>query len=411
MRIRHRRALAALSVSMMTGIAACGRDGSSSADSVEVVDSAGVRVVRNSGPSWAAGEAWLVDAEPEWLRGELEGPAETRFFQIRDVALRGDGSVVVADGGSAEIRAFGADGEHLWTQGGEGDGPGEYRAPSRLLVLAGDSVAVYDGESRRVTVVGPGGAVARSFVPEVPDGASMAAPDVVVTPDRWVSRGGVRFSGDVPPSGTIAPPMPYFWSGPDGTALDSVTSLPTGARLIQQSGSGIGVWTVPFSLDGQLAGGGGRLITAAPTAPLWTARDSTGRVVQVVSFPAEARPVGNDAWEAALAAAIPEDADARRRQAVTEAYAAMERPEEQPVIQELIVDDEGHVWLEGFRPPGAEAEPSRWWVFDEAGRLLGRVSLPTGLEVQAIGGDRIVGVARDELEVERIQVHRLRRPS
>jgi hypothetical protein len=89
----------------------------------------------------------------------------------------------------------------------------------------------------------------------------------------------------------------------------------------------------------------------------------------------------------------------------------MERPEDQPVFQELIVDDEGHVWLQGFEPPGADVEPSRWWVFDGAGRLLGRVSLPAGLEVHAIRGDRIVGVARDELEVERIQVHRLRRPS
>ena len=410
MRIRHPRRRAVLCACAVAAAGACGGERPSAANSVEVVDSAGVRVVRNSGPAWEAGEAWLVDAEPEWTLGELEGPEETRFFRIGAVVLRRDGGIVVADGGSAEIRAFAHDGAHLWTQGGEGDGPGEYRAPSRLILLPGDSVAVYDSRARRVTVVGPDGVLARSFVPEVPDGYSMASPNVAVTADRWVSDGGVRFEGEAPPSGTVAPPMPFFWSTPEGTPGELVVTLSTAARLIQQSGAGIGIWTVPFSVEGQLAAGGGRLVTAEPTAPLWTARNTTGEVVQTVSFPAEARAVGDDDWDAALRAALPEDADAARRQAVAAAYRAMERPDTWPIVQELILDPEGNVWLEAFRPPGQDREASRWWVFGGDGRLLGRVALPTGLEVHAIGRDRIVGVSRDDLDVERIQLHRLRRP-
>jgi hypothetical protein len=390
---------------------ACGGDAPSGTRSLEVVDSAGVRVVRNTGPSWEAGEAWLVEADPEWTLGELEGPSETRFFQIEDLVWRSDGGVAVIDGGSAEIRAFGPDGRHLWTQGGEGDGPGEYRSPSTLLLLSGDSIAVYDSRARRISVVGPDGEFVRSVIPEPPEGHVMAAPRVTVGPGVWLSSGGVRCGGEMSASETMTPPMSFFLARPDGTVLDSVLSLPTAARLVQQNERGVSVWTVPFSVDAPVAGGGGRLVTAVPTAPVWTARDSTGRVVQVVSFPSGGRPVRDEDWNAALEFALDGDDDPEFRRTVTEAYEAMERPAEWPILETLILDEEGNVWVEGFQAPTAEGEPSRWWVFTGDGRLLGQVSLPAGLKVRAIARDRIVGVATDELGVERIQLHRIRRPS
>jgi hypothetical protein len=376
----------------------------------DVRDSAGVRLVENRGPAWDGGDAWLVESEPEWSLGALEGPAETRFFQIRDLRVRADGVILVVDGGSAELRAFDGDGSHLWSQGGQGDGPGEYRAPATVLPYPGDSVAVYDSETRRVTVVSPGGEPVRSYRPEVPEGHTMAAPRVAVTPQRWLSSVGVSLGRDLPPSSTLAPPLPFFWSRPDGSVLDSVVSLPTSSRLVQQSGAGVGVWTVPFSVGGAVAGGGGRLVTGDPAAPRWTARDTLGRVVQVVSFPAERRPLRDEDWVRAREASIPEGAEPARREAVAEAYGAMERPADWPVFQDLLLDDRGHVWVRRFQAPGTLDEPGRWWVFTGEGRLLGQVSTPAALAVHAIVGDRIVGVATDSLGVERVRAHRIRRP-
>jgi hypothetical protein len=48
-----------------------------------------------------------------------------------------------------------------------------------------------------------------------------------------------------------------------------------------------------------------------------------------------------------------------------------------------------------------EADPEKWWVFDPDGRLLGTVGVPAGLVVLPIGRDRVLGLWRDELDVER----------
>jgi hypothetical protein len=167
---------------------------------------------------------------------------------------------------------------------------------------------------------------------------------------------------------------------------------------------------VPFSLGTVLAGGGGRLVTADPTASGWTARDSTGRVIQVVSFPSEVRPLEDEDWDAALEAALEGDDEPGLRRTAMEAFEAMDRPAEWPVLRTVVLDVDGNVWIQRFQPPWGGGEPTRWWVFSGAGRLLGQVSLPAGLEVEAIGRDRILGVATDELGVERVQVHRIRRP-
>lgn len=58
-------------------------------------------------------------------------------------------------------------------------------------------------------------------------------------------------------------------------------------------------------------------------------------------------------------------------------------------------------WLSRRRAGGI------WVVSDTNGSLVARVAPPDGLRLLDVGSDRVVGVTRDELGVERIQVHRL----
>jgi len=52
-------------------------------------------------------------------------------------------------------------------------------------------------------------------------------------------------------------------------------------------------------------------------------------------------------------------------------------------------------------------EPANWSVFAPDGVWLGRVTLPSGLEVYEIGSDYILGRSMDEMDVERILVYEL----
>lgn len=93
-------------------------------------DSAGVELVVNAGR----------DRPLEWrfqpvltLGGAVEG-AEA-FYEVYDgsVATGPDG-IFVLDGGNRRVHAFGPDGAHRWSAGGEGDGPGELRVPTSISV-------------------------------------------------------------------------------------------------------------------------------------------------------------------------------------------------------------------------------------------------------------------------------------
>jgi len=62
--------------------------------------------------------------------------------------------------------------------------------------------------------------------------------------------------------------------------------------------------------------------------------------------------------------------------------------------------------VESGRTNGLEPESIEYLVFDPTGALLGAVALPP-IEVLEIGDDYVMGVYRDELEVQYLQVHEL----
>jgi hypothetical protein len=73
-------------------------------------------------------------------------------------------------------------------------------------------------------------------------------------------------------------------------------------------------------------------------------------------------------------------------------------PTVRPHYSRLVLDRAGNLWV--------EREPAHHLVFDPSGALLGLVVLPR-LDVLEIGDDYVLGIYRDELEVEYLQVHEI----
>ena len=80
-----------------------------------------------------------------------------------------------------------------------------------------------------------------------------------------------------------------------------------------------------------------------------------------------------------------------------------------PAFTSVMVDGRNHLWVEEYELPGEERPGSLWTVFDAQGRVQGFVETPDGLEIFEIGEDYILGLWRDELEVEYVQVWELGR--
>lgn len=126
-------------------LAACSEAGIPHPPSGTITDSAGVRIVSNSDPLWGAGESWRVTSEPMLALGVVDTtPVVQQFHRIEGVTRLSDGTIVVLNTGSGQLRAFDSIGRHRWSAGGLGFGPGEMNdhQGKRLLRLPGDTLLV-----------------------------------------------------------------------------------------------------------------------------------------------------------------------------------------------------------------------------------------------------------------------------
>ncbi|MDT8368421.1 MAG: hypothetical protein RQ745_04400 [Longimicrobiales bacterium] len=83
-------------------------------------------------------------------------------------------------------------------------------------------------------------------------------------------------------------------------------------------------------------------------------------------------------------------------------------PEVTPAYSRVVTDALGYTWAQHFTPDPREF--GEWDIFSPAGEFVGSVPNPSGLWVQAITADAVVGVGFDELGVSYLQRHRLERP-
>jgi hypothetical protein len=88
-------------------------------------------------------------------------------------------------------------------------------------------------------------------------------------------------------------------------------------------------------------------------------------------------------------------------------YDQMPYPETHPAYDSLLVATTGEVWVRD--PAPFRDEPRTWTVFGNTGAALGIVRTPPGMRLFEIGRDYVLGLVRDDDDVEHVVVHRLNR--
>jgi len=372
---------------------------------VVVRDSAGVQIVESHRQVWSDADAWRVTHDPELTIGVVEGDPAYQFFRITGVARLASGELVVANGGSAEVRWYGPDGRFLRSAGRSGEGPGEYRWMGRLLLVPGDSVLVEDGLRDRMNLYSPTGDLVRSwdieplqiFVTPPPVGRLADGRFIAMTEDALTEPPGYT-----PYHATVV-------SYRDGMLLDTVAQFPGGESYYERCGPdnrGMCRYGVPFARTAQLAVTSDRIVTGngsryelavyTPDGVLTALYRRTLPLVKLTD--ARVR-----AYRDSIVALYPE----QRRPALRRGLEAAPVPEYEPAFSELLVDALENVWVRrtGEHPPGK----SPWDVFDTEGRFLGTVGVPADLRVAQIGEDFVLGISKDEAGVEYVPLHGLSR--
>ncbi|MXY32003.1 MAG: hypothetical protein F4179_05850 [Gammaproteobacteria bacterium] len=368
-------------------------------DAVIEVDSAGVRIVESRAPAWPPGTQWRVNSEPVFRLGDAGDDPSSSFFRILDVALLAGGEVIVVDGGSAEVRRYDAAGRHLWSTGGRGEGPGEFRMPGYLGRRDDGAFLIWDRALSRVSTIAQNGDRLGTERRSGSDGSPVVAFGrfedgywlVALPVVRRVTEPGTAWTDSVR-------------LGRYDPVLEEHVQLATvpGPRWVW---TGQSMLPVPFSPRSLRAIVGNRVAVASGSVPEVSIHDPDGSLAARYRIARDVRPVSESDIRQVIddLVELGQGSEAVWRQWRDD----IEVPAFEPAFDQLLADGDGNLWAQRFTADLLTREPPTWDVFDSAGAWLGVVATPGGMVVTAIRDGLVAGVYRDELGVEYVSVHRL----
>jgi hypothetical protein len=396
--------LAAALISSLLSSLSSGCGGTVERSGAAVRDSAGIRIVENPAPDPDAAPLWTVAAEPRVDIGLLEGAEAYQLSQVGGAVRLSDGRIVVANGGSHELRYYDSTGTFLTSAGRKGSGPGEFEMLGSLFALSGDTVAAYDGRLRRISLFAPDGAFVRSLTIAFPAGAP--SPIGQFRDGSWLCNRGFVFF----PSGTgtqlVRDTVPLLVFEPTGALRDSIGRFPGPELYIVGQGNSARGGSLPFGTNTATAVAGDRFYaghTARYEISRYTQAGAPEELVRLAWTPI---PVTGDDLARYKAERLAR-ASAGTRQSLERAYRDMPFPSTFPAFVSLEVDASGNLWVLAASRPGDLRR--RWTVFAPDGVALGAVETPPGMWVREVGQDYVLGTWRDDLDVEHVRLYGLQR--
>lgn len=346
--------------------------------------------------------------------GAVDGASWEAFSTLDGAAFGPDGRLYLLDASVGRVVAV-RSGELDHEVGREGDGPGEYRRPSAVVVLTGGRVAVWDAAKRAFVLFAPDGSPLEQVAPDDSPGVPsapmqvLAGDAVLALPMHLVSgrRGAIYATGD------------GFVSATGGLPLLLVPVRPNAESRV--------LTRVP-TLQGGAVNPATRAFEPRPSwGPL-----SHGRVALVTSERYEIRILGGDgAHRRTLRRPIEPrrttaaDEEAFRR-FVRERYerslrrGGPLRPVEPsgevnahpviPAIQRIVASGTNKIWVQ--RPdPENPMLPGPIDILDVDGCYIGTVVEPSLGLPDAFGPDgRVVFLTTGEFDVPVARVYRLPEP-
>jgi hypothetical protein len=354
---------------------------------------------------------WQLSPEPVFAVGEIDGPPETMFSRIAGAVRLPDGRFAVADGAELRVTVYDAGGRLLHAFGREGEGPGEFGSIRGLWSAGGDTLAVWDSDLRRITRFRPDGTVVRTVAPSYDANEPSVAGLRLDGFGGALSGGGVALvwiTGGRPRPDGLSPDRMAFGSFDDDGSLRAFNGEGTGMLRIYRPGVGGGPY--PFSPFPWIA-------TVRDTVVYTDGLDGTIRFfapdggARTVTVDGPRRTLA-DGWRALDTALEESDAQPISRSIIRITDRSLG---EVPRHARMFADDAGRIWLKEFDPAtdvvllrrSPFVTGGRWTIVDTRGAVVARLVMPPDVAPIAVHGDLMLGIARDELDVERFVVYRL----
>jgi len=380
-----------------------------------VRDSAGVQIVTNPGQgAWSSGEGWLL--EEEIRIGVSSGDPELQFGNVMGVDADREGRIYVLDGQARRVRVFDPQGGLVTSFGRSGGGPGEFsqalsQPPGGLFVGADGTLSVPDMGNQRLSRFGLDGEVQDAVSLDLERGIPLLW---TRSADRTLYK-QLRIMNLPGMPAQDAEPRDIIVRVDSDTGEDELLfEMPSGQSFSAGAGGMPEIrifapeplWTVLND---------GRVVTGSNAEYSLSLRNSAGEVETIVRRAQDRRPVTSrnesdlrdlfaEAWNEA---GIPAEM-------MSQLMAAVRFEPHWPALAQILAGPDGTLWVQRVDPESTldevtmeDLQAGRWgspsWdVFDGDGAYLGVVEMPAGFTPMRFVDDRLYGVHRDELEVQRV---------
>lgn len=399
--MRSRRVLTTCVAVSVTLFAACSGERVPATGSA-VRDSAGVSVVTNTAAAHSGAATWQLDATPRLAIGApAEGDVEDLAYVMAAVRL-GDGRIAVANGMTSEVRFYSPAGERTATSGRAGEGPGEYRALWKLCRLDGDSLAAWDVRLRRLTMLDPRGAYVGDVRLSIPGGpadlrACTGTPRVLIAPeDRYKQRDMNRVRRD-----TLDLLIYDVRTG----EMHTVGAFPGEQQYEMNVPPVMLLEQAPFGSFTAVAGDSARVLVADNGRGEIREFAHDGTLRRIIRTGHERVALTSADRQAYEAAHIDESWRPTYLAAKRAFLAEVRFPDHAPYFGSILLDDIGRIWVASYSSPHREGADARTWtILDSAGSVLATLETPARFVVMQAGDGWVLGVRRDEYDVEQVQL-------
>jgi len=374
-----------------------------------VQDSSGVTIVHNFGPSWTSNERWYVDDAPFVDIGAGTAPEYQLSRVIRSTRLD-NGTIVVADGGTQDLRWYDANGNHVISV----KGSTTFSRVEWIGRLGSNSVMVFDFGNLRLSLFDGTGELQQTGTLVVTFQASPSSVKGVFADSSVLAVRDVKSwaptmirSGDAP-EGLVRGPAAAFRYSADGTFMDNVGTF-LGAQRIFSKGQSrfVRVTPPPFGRTAVFTVSNDHFYVGAQDKYEVSVFNLDGSLNAIVKLEHENTPTTEaniDRYKRARLAGVHELQKEDRERELN----ALPFPETMPAYGPIEVDLEGNLWVADARPFGDE--PNRWTVFGTDYRMLGVVDTPHDFTIHEIGGDYVLGSVTED-DMDHVRVYRLVKPT
>ena len=354
-------------------------------------------VVVHPADAWEQLPILEIDSLPLVTIGAVDEPGHA----LRNVAaaiIAGD-LLLIADGASAEVRAFRLDGSLVRRFGRRGQGDGESES-LRAIQLTGDTLIVFDGAGRRMHLFSLAG-------------DRLATVSLVIAPDTRFqlpdgSLAGLATGDEVPDSASgVRRAHAHVLLRTSASAdADTLTTLLAGEAWVTPGPGGNVSWILPFGRTPRILFDDLHAVITCENdfgfrfVP-WDGSDQRTVRIDLAPHPVTELDVARyrDAWG---------DHALERDRAFALRFGSLPPDiffrQYIPECGDARIASDGRIWIGEYT--FLDTVPREWTVFSPAGDLVSRIRLPPGFRTAAVTPDHITAIRTGANGADRVAVFR-----